>query len=131
MASQDPRLKPTTIVLDIDRFKAINDAIGLSAGDSILLTLSRRLGRLLRPQDTLARLNVWRKKFLTERGTRFVFPSDELYLLAGEPLPTEEEYEGFPMLENGVGMIRDFLSEPLPPLPAALPEPRKVIQIAI
>ncbi len=55
-ASQDPRLRPTTIVLDIDRFKAINDAIGLSAGDSILLTLSRRLGRLLRPQDTLARV---------------------------------------------------------------------------
>ena len=55
-ASQDARLKPTTIVLDIDRFKAINDAIGLSAGDSILLTLSRRLGRLLRPQDSLARV---------------------------------------------------------------------------
>ncbi|WP_415788160.1 DUF512 domain-containing protein [Deinococcus saxicola] len=78
-------------------------------------------------RDSLRRLNIWRKKFLTERGTRFVFPSDELYLLAGEPLPSEEEYEGFPMLENGVGMIRDFLTEALPELPAALPEPRKVI----
>lgn len=56
LAGQDPRHKPAVIVLDIDRFKAINDAIGLSAGDSILLTLSRRLGRLLRPQDTLARV---------------------------------------------------------------------------
>ncbi len=56
LASQDPRLKPTLFLLDIDRFKQINDAIGLSAGDSILLTLSRRLGRLLRPQDTLARV---------------------------------------------------------------------------
>nr|WP_232627926.1 sensor domain-containing phosphodiesterase [Methylobacterium sp. Leaf118] len=56
MAGQDPRLRPAVIVLDIDRFKTINDAIGLSAGDSILLTLSRRLGRLLRPQDTLARV---------------------------------------------------------------------------
>ncbi|MGU3542434.1 EAL domain-containing protein [Methylobacterium sp. A52T] len=55
-AGQDQRLKPTVIVLDVDRFKGINDAIGLSAGDSILLTLSRRLGRLLRPQDTLARV---------------------------------------------------------------------------
>ncbi|GBU17550.1 MULTISPECIES: sensor domain-containing phosphodiesterase [unclassified Methylobacterium] len=55
-AAQDARLKPTVIVLDIDRYKAVNDAIGLSAGDSILLTLSRRLGRLLRPQDTLARV---------------------------------------------------------------------------
>ena len=56
LAGQDPRLRPAVIVLDIDRFKTINDAIGLSAGDSILLTLSRRLGRLLRPQDTLARV---------------------------------------------------------------------------
>ncbi|AWN52510.1 EAL domain-containing protein [Methylobacterium sp. 17Sr1-1] len=56
LASQDPRLKPTLFVVDIDRFKQVNDAIGLSAGDSILLTLSRRLNRLLRPQDTLARV---------------------------------------------------------------------------
>ena len=78
-------------------------------------------------RDVLKRANVWRRKMLAERGTRFIFPSDEFYLLAGEALPTEEEYEGFPMLENGVGMIRDFLNEGLPALPAALPSPRKVI----
>lgn len=78
-------------------------------------------------QDVIRRANVWRKKMFSERGTRFIFPSDELYLLAGEPLPTEEEYEGFPMLENGVGMVRDFLHEALPELPAALPVPKRVI----
>ncbi|GHG06042.1 Fe-S oxidoreductase [Deinococcus piscis] len=79
-------------------------------------------------RDTIARLNVWRRRFLAEKGTRFVFPSDEFYLLAGEPLPSEEEYEGFPMLENGVGMVRDFLTEGVPAdLPAALPQPMKVI----
>ncbi|MGI8748618.1 MAG: DUF512 domain-containing protein, partial [Deinococcus sp.] len=78
-------------------------------------------------RDVIRRANVWREKMLAERGTRFIFPSDELYLLAGEPLPPEEEYEGFPMLENGVGMIRDFLNEPLPALPARLPAPRRVI----
>ncbi len=78
-------------------------------------------------QDVLRRLDVWRERLLAERGTRFVFPSDEFYLLAGEPLPSEEAYEGFPMLENGVGMIRDFLNEPLPELPAALPAPQHVI----
>lgn len=78
-------------------------------------------------QDVINRANVWRRKMLAERGTRFIFPSDELYLLAGEALPTEEEYEGFPMLENGVGMIRDFLHEGLPELPARLPAPMKVI----
>ena len=55
-AKQDNALKPTVLVIDIDRFKQINESVGFSAGDSILLTLSRRLGRLLRPQDTLARV---------------------------------------------------------------------------
>ncbi len=78
-------------------------------------------------RDVLRRANIWRRKLLAERGTRFIFPSDEFYLLAGEALPSEEEYEGFPMLENGVGMIRDFLNEGLPPLPECLPAPKKVI----
>lgn len=79
-------------------------------------------------RDTLRRLNVWRRKFLAEKGTRFVFPSDEFYILAGEPFPSEEEYEGFPMLENGVGMVRDFLTEDIPDeLPTALAQPLKVI----
>lgn len=47
---------PTVLTIDMDRFKAVNESIGMSAGDSILLTLARRLARLLRPQDTLARL---------------------------------------------------------------------------
>jgi NifB/MoaA-like Fe-S oxidoreductase len=69
----------------------------------------------------------WQRKMLEERGTRFVFPSDEFYLLAGHPLPPEEAYEGFPMLENGVGMVRDFLSEGLPSLPKAVPATRVII----
>jgi diguanylate cyclase (GGDEF)-like protein/PAS domain S-box-containing protein len=49
--------RPTVIAVDIDRFKQINEAVGLSAGDSILLTLGRRLARLLKPADTLARIS--------------------------------------------------------------------------
>jgi diguanylate cyclase (GGDEF)-like protein len=43
-------------VLDVDRFKQVNDSVGIAIGDSILLTLARRLARLLKPHDTLARL---------------------------------------------------------------------------
>jgi diguanylate cyclase (GGDEF)-like protein/PAS domain S-box-containing protein len=53
----DATLKPTVIVIDLDRFKQVNDSVGIAVGDSILLTLARRLGRLLKPQDTLARLS--------------------------------------------------------------------------
>src|SRR5690606_29902781 len=52
---------------------------------------------------------------------------DEFYLTAGLPLPAVQEYEGYPMLENGVGMVRDFLTAELPPLPNALAEPLRVV----
>ncbi len=57
MAQTDARIRPTVISIDIDRFKQVNEAVGLSAGNSILLTLARRLSRILKPQDTLARLS--------------------------------------------------------------------------
>jgi diguanylate cyclase (GGDEF)-like protein/PAS domain S-box-containing protein len=51
-----PNLRPTVMVIDLDRFKQVNDSVGIAVGDSILLTLARRLTRILKPQDTLARL---------------------------------------------------------------------------
>src|SRR5256714_10372585 len=56
LSKADPAIHPTVIVIDLDRFKQVNDSVGIAVGDSILLTLARRLGRLLKPQDTLARL---------------------------------------------------------------------------
>src|SRR4051794_11352904 len=55
-AKADSTIRPTVMVIDLDRFKQVNDSVGMAVGDSILLTLARRLGRLLKPQDTLARL---------------------------------------------------------------------------
>ncbi|AMN40272.1 diguanylate cyclase/phosphodiesterase [Rhodoplanes sp. Z2-YC6860] len=55
-AKSDANIRPTVVVIDLDRFKQVNDSVGIAVGDSILLTLARRLGRLLKPQDTLARL---------------------------------------------------------------------------
>lgn len=46
------------------------------------------------------------QKRKTGRGMFFV--ADELYLKAGRPLPDADYYEGYPQLENGVGMIRSF-----------------------
>lgn len=44
-----------------------------------------------------------------ERGMTFVYPSDELYILAGRPTPPAEHYDDMPQYSNGVGMVRDFL----------------------
>ena len=57
LAKADEAIKPTVMLIDLDRFKQVNDSVGIAVGDSILLTLARRLGRLLKPQDTLARLS--------------------------------------------------------------------------
>src|SRR5207344_3291882 len=56
-ARADSNIRPSIIVIDLDRFKQVNDSVGMAVGDSILLTIARRLARLLKPQDTLARLS--------------------------------------------------------------------------
>jgi len=54
----------------------------------------------------------YRERYLQgERGSRFVFPSDEWYVGADRPVPEYDAYEGFPQLDNGVGMIREMLGE--------------------
>jgi putative radical SAM enzyme (TIGR03279 family) len=47
----------------------------------------------------------WEARGLAERGDRWVYGSDELYLLAEEPLPDAEHYGDFPQIENGVGAV--------------------------
>lgn len=54
----------------------------------------------------IAQANVWRKKLLAEKGTRFVFPSDEFYLQAGIDVPADEEYEDYGQIDDGVGLLR-------------------------
>jgi diguanylate cyclase (GGDEF)-like protein/PAS domain S-box-containing protein len=48
--------KPSVFLLDIDKFRRVNDSYGMSVGDSVILAIARRLARLVKPQDTLARL---------------------------------------------------------------------------
>ena len=53
----------------------------------------------------LAAVEAWEARALEERGERWVYGSDELYLLAGRELPDAEHYGEFPQIENGVGAI--------------------------
>lgn len=58
--------------------------------------------------NSLALIHDLQQKFLAKHDTRFVFPADEFYLLAQEPIPPAAAYEDFAQLENGVGMIAQF-----------------------
>ena len=54
---------------------------------------------------------AFQQKMLEAYGTRFVFPSDEFYQIAGLPLPEAETYEDFPQFENGVGLLARLKDE--------------------
>ncbi len=72
----------------------------------------------------LDRAAAWQRDYRRRLETRFAFPSDEFYLLAGRPFPGARAYEGFPQFDNGVGNCRRFLDDfarLARRLPAALP----------
>lgn len=49
-------IKPAVFLIDIDRFMELEERIGHSAADSVLLAISRRIARIMRPLDTVARV---------------------------------------------------------------------------
>lgn len=55
--------------------------------------------------ETIDQVETLHKKYLKELGTRFIFLSDEFYVMANRKLLEYDEYEGFIQFENGVGMI--------------------------
>ncbi|MEF9917964.1 MAG: DUF512 domain-containing protein, partial [Eubacterium sp.] len=59
-------------------------------------------------KKTLEIIEVAQKKMQVMNGTHFIYASDEFFLLAGKPLPEGSYYDGFPQIENGVGMMTDF-----------------------
>ncbi|HOT00229.1 MAG TPA: DUF512 domain-containing protein [Acidobacteriota bacterium] len=63
----------------------------------------------------------WRRRL----GVRFAYLADEFYLQAGRRLPPASAYDDFPQLENGIGLVRDFLEETM----ALLREPPPVVRV--
>lgn len=49
--------KPAVFLIDIDRFSDLEEQAGIIASDSVLLAVARRISRLLRPLDTVSRIN--------------------------------------------------------------------------
>lgn len=61
--------------------------------------------------EIIEQVHKLQREFLEKSNTRFVFLGDEFYILAGMNIPEDEEYEGYPQIENGVGLVRNFSEE--------------------
>lgn len=56
----------------------------------------------------IASVERWQEHFLQTSGLHVYHAADEFYLRGEVPFPAAETYDGFPQLENGVGMIALF-----------------------
>lgn len=65
-ARSDETLRPAIILIDLDRFRSINTQHGMPVGDSLLLTIARRLQRHVSRTDLLARIGSDRFAILIE-----------------------------------------------------------------
>jgi len=61
--------------------------------------------------DVIINVSKFQKEFKKKFKTNLVYLSDEFYLKAEIDIPSYKEYENFPQLENGVGMIAVFEDE--------------------
>jgi diguanylate cyclase (GGDEF)-like protein/PAS domain S-box-containing protein len=74
LGDKHPGILPTVFVIDLDNFRQINQAIGMSAGDTVMLALTRRIRRLLKDEDLMARIggDQFGIVLLSERDTKSV-----------------------------------------------------------
>lgn len=61
--------------------------------------------------ETIDFIESIQAEFLEKFGTRLVYIADEFYINANQPIPDSQTYEGFPQIENGVGLIASMREE--------------------
>jgi putative radical SAM enzyme (TIGR03279 family) len=70
--------------------------------------------RLLAPEEAaraIGQVDAMRERALAERGTGWVYTGDEMYYIAGMPIPAAAYYDDWPLTENGVGSVRQLLDD--------------------
>ncbi len=62
-------------------------------------------------EETLSLAAGFQDEFQSKWGLRWLYMADEWYRKVGRPVPSDAEYDGFPQLENGIGMTRFFTTQ--------------------
>ncbi|HEC34068.1 MAG TPA: DUF512 domain-containing protein [Chloroflexi bacterium] len=69
-----------------------------------------RIHTLAEARSVFEQVTGWQHRLLARLSVRFAYLADEWYLRLEEPVPPLEAYDGLDLTENGVGMVRRFLS---------------------
>ncbi|MBN3894015.1 MAG: TIGR03279 family radical SAM protein [Nostoc sp. NOS(2021)] len=62
-------------------------------------------------KEVISQVQILSQQFRQQFGSSVVWLADEWFLIAGEELPSESEYEEYPQIDNGVGSIQLFLKQ--------------------
>jgi putative radical SAM enzyme (TIGR03279 family) len=101
-----------TMVGVLDRYPELETLCIVPLGVSRYTAEGRlRPHRRAEAEAVLDTVHDWQDVFRATVGRRLAFAADEYYLATGRPFPDGDEYEGFPMYEDGVGMARQFQLE--------------------
>jgi putative radical SAM enzyme (TIGR03279 family) len=83
--------------------------VGLTEHRNTLYPLEKFNNELA--SEVIKQVKNWQHLFLETKGSRISYLADEFYILANMDIPAYEEYEDFPQIENGVGLIAAFERE--------------------
>lgn len=72
------------------------------------LTTLRKVNKV-QAKEVILQSKKWRAQFQEKYGSGIVSIADEFFLLADLPIPENDYYEGYPQIENGIGLVRDFI----------------------
>jgi len=61
--------------------------------------------------DVIEQVEKYQKTYKEKHGCNFIYAADEFFVMAGREIPDPKEYDGYPQLENGVGLIASFEEE--------------------
>src|ERR1044071_53338 len=101
----------------IEDFRKLYPSVASLAIVPVGLTSHRKNLPLLQPftkdyaLELIAHVTPIQKKLKREMGTPFAYLGDEIYIMAEAGIPPARHYSDFPQMENGVGMVRTFLTQ--------------------
>lgn len=68
-----------------------------------------RIHTQLEAERVIETVGKWQARYVRAIGLQPIHLADEFYLVAQKPVPQASQYGNFPMLEDGVGLVRSFL----------------------